>query len=151
MAFDKHYKEQVKELMAANPAMTEDEAKAQAPLILEAREMLQKWEAGDKDVRALWEMMNQWVYNGFDISYRRMGVGFDKIYYESQTYLDGKAKVLEGLDKGVLVRDPDGSVWADLTDEGLDRHIGVYDSGHRHCQAALRRLSYRQDDLCRRQ
>ena len=123
VAFDKHYKEQVKELMAANPAMTEDEAKAQAPLILEAREMLQKWEAGDKDVRALWEMMNQWVYNGFDISYRRMGVGFDKIYYESQTYLDGKAKVLEGLDKGVLVRDPDGSVWADLTDEGLDRKI----------------------------
>ena len=123
VAFDKHYKEEVKELMAANPDMTEDEAKAQAPLMLEAREMLQKWEAGDKDVRALWEKMNQWVYDGFDVSYRRMGVGFDKIYYESQTYLDGKAKVLEGLEKGVLVRDPDGSVWADLTDEGLDRKI----------------------------
>jgi len=123
VAFDRHYKEEVKELMAANPDMTEDEAKAQAPLILEAREMLQKWEAGDKEVRALWEKMNQWVYDGFDVSYRRMGVGFDKIYYESQTYLDGKAKVLEGLEKGVLVRDPDGSVWADLTDEGLDRKI----------------------------
>jgi len=123
VCFDKHYKEEVKALMEKNPGMTEDEAKAQAPLILEAREMLQKWEAGDKDVRALWQKMNQWVYDGFDVSYRRMGVGFDKIYYESQTYLDGKEKVLEGLAKGVLVRDPDGSVWADLTDEGLDRKI----------------------------
>ena len=93
VAFDQHFKAEVKELMAKG--MTEDEAKAASPLMAEAREMLRLWEEGDSEVRALWEKMNQWVYGGFDVSYRRMGVGFDKIYYESKTYLDGKAKVLE--------------------------------------------------------
>ena len=121
VAFDQHFKAEVKELMAKG--MTEDEAKAASPLMAEAREMLRLWEEGDSEVRALWEKMNQWVYGGFDVSYRRMGVGFDKIYYESKTYLDGKAKVLEGLEKGLLYKKEDGSVWADLTAEGLDHKL----------------------------
>ncbi len=127
VAFDKHFKEEVKELMAKG--MTEDEAKAASPLMAEAREMLRLWEEGDPEVRALWNKMNGWVYAGFDESYRRMGVGFDKIYYESQTYLDGKAKVLEGLEKGLLYRRDDGSVWADLTGEGLDHKLLLRSDG----------------------
>ncbi len=127
VAFDKHYKAEVKELM--DKGMTEDEAKASAPLMLEAREMLRRWEEGDPEVRALWEKMNNWVYDGFDVSYRRMGVGFDKIYYESKTYLDGKAKVLEGLEKGLLIKKEDGSVWADLTEQGLDQKLLLRSDG----------------------
>ena len=127
VAFDKHYKDEVKELMAKG--MTEDEAKAASPLMQEAREMLRLWEEGDPEVRKLWEMMNSWVYDGFDVSYRRMGVGFDKIYYESQTYLDGKAKVLEGLEKGLLFKKEDGSVWADLTEQGLDQKLLLRSDG----------------------
>ncbi len=119
--FDKHFKAEVKELMAKG--MTEDEAKAASPLMLEAREMLRRWEAHDPEVRALWETMNQWVYDGFDETYRRMGVDFDKIYYESNTYLEGKSKVLEGLEKGIMYRKDDGSVWADLTADGLDHKL----------------------------
>lgn len=103
--------------------MTKEEAEAASPLMAEAREMLRKWEAGDTEVRALWEMMNNWVYAGFDETYKKMGVDFDKIYYESQTYLEGKGKVLEGLDKGIFYRREDGSVWADLTGEGLDEKL----------------------------
>ena len=121
VAFDKHYKEQIKELM--EEGMSEEEAKNEAPLIKEAREMLVKWEAGDPEVRGLWEMMNNWVYAGFDETYKMMGVDFDKIYYESQTYLEGKGKVLEGLDKGIFYRREDGSVWADLTKDGLDEKL----------------------------
>ncbi len=127
VAFDQHFKAEVKELMAKG--MTEDEAKAASPLMAEAREMLRLWEEGDSEVRALWEKMNQWVYGGFDVSYRRMGVGFDKIYYESKTYLDGKAKVLEGLEKGLLYKKEDGSVWADLTAEGLDHKLLLRSDG----------------------
>ena len=127
VAFDKHYKEEIKELMAGG--MTEEEAKNAAPSMVEAREMLRKWEEGDPEVRRLWEMMNSWVYAGFDESYKRMGVGFDKIYYESQTYLYGKAKVLEGLEKGLLYRKEDGSVWADLTAEGLDHKLLLRSDG----------------------
>ena len=119
--FDRHFKAEVKALM--DGGMTEDEAKEASPLMAEAREMLRRWEDGDPEVRALWERMNSWVYAGFDETYRRMGVDFDKIYYESQTYLEGKAKVLEGLDKGLLYRRDDGSVWADLTAEGLDHKL----------------------------
>lgn len=119
--FDKHYRAQVAELVASG--LSEDEAKMQAPLMLEAREMLRKWEENDPETRQLWEMMNQWVYNGFDQTYKRMGVNFDKIYYESQTYLEGKEKVLEGLEKGLMYRKDDGSVWADLTAEGLDQKL----------------------------
>lgn len=127
VCFDKHFKDEVKELMAQG--MSEDEAKAASPLMAEAREMLRKWEAGDKDVRALWAEMNSWVYAGFDETYRRMGVGFDKIYYESETYLEGKAKVLEGLEKGLMYRKDDGSVWADLTDAGLDHKLLLRSDG----------------------
>ena len=129
VAFDKHYKAEVKELMAQYMAegMGEEEAKAKAeaesPLMKEAREMLVKWEAGDPEVRALWQKMNDWVYAGFDETYKLMGVSFDKIYYESNTYLEGKKKVLEGLDKGLFYRKEDGSVWADLTGEGLDHKL----------------------------
>lgn len=129
VAFDKHYKAEVKELMAGFTAqgMNEEEAKAKAeaasPLMQEAREMLVKWEAGDPEVRALWTMMNNWVYAGFDETYRKMGVSFDKIYYESNTYLEGKEKVMEGLDKGFFFKKEDGSVWADLTAEGLDHKL----------------------------
>ena len=129
VSFDKHYKAEVKELMAKFTAqgMSDDEAKAKAeaesPLMQEAREMLVKWEAGDPEVRGLWEMMNNWVYAGFDETYKKMGVGFDKIYYESNTYLEGKEKVREGLEKGFFYKKEDGSVWADLTAEGLDHKL----------------------------
>ena len=121
VAFDKHYKAEVAELM--EKGMTKEEAEAASPLMKEAREMLVKWEAGDPEVRALWKRMNSWVYAGFDETYRMMGVGFDKIYYESETYLEGKEKVLEGLEKGRFYRKEDGSVWADLTPEGLDQKL----------------------------
>ena len=129
VAFDKHYKAEVKELMAQYMAqgMNEEDAKAKAeaesPLMKEAREMLVKWEAGDPEVRVLWKKMNDWVYAGFDETYKLMGVTFDKIYYESNTYLEGKKKVLEGLEKGLFYRKEDGSVWADLTPEGLDQKL----------------------------
>lgn len=119
--FDKHYKAEVKELLAKG--MTQEEAEAASPLMLEAREMLRKWEQKDPEVRALWQMMNDWVYAGFDETYARMGVDFDKIYYESNTYLEGKEKVLEGLEKGIMYRKDDGSVWADLTADGLDHKL----------------------------
>ena len=127
VAFDKHYKAEVADLMASG--MTKEEAEAASPLMKEAREMLVRWEAGDKDVRDLWSKMNGWVYAGFDETYKMMGVSFDKIYYESQTYLVGKAKVLEGLDKGIFYRKDDGSVWADLTDEGLDHKLLLRSDG----------------------
>lgn len=129
VSFDKHYKAEVKELMTQFTAqgMSDDEAKAKAeaesPLMQEAREMLVKWEAGDPEVRGLWEMMNNWVYAGFDETYKKMGVSFDKIYYESNTYLEGKEKVMEGLEKGFFYKKEDGSVWADLTAEGLDHKL----------------------------
>ena len=129
VSFDKHYKAEVKELMAKfqTEGMNEEEAKAKAeaesPLMKEAREMLVKWEANDPEVRALWKKMNDWVYAGFDETYRMMGVTFDKIYYESNTYLEGKEKVMEGLEKGFFYRKEDGSVWADLTGEGLDHKL----------------------------
>lgn len=129
VSFDKHYKAEVKELMTKfqSEGMNEEEAKAKAeaesPLMKEAREMLVKWEANDPEVRALWKKMNDWVYAGFDETYRMMGVTFDKIYYESNTYLEGKEKVMEGLEKGFFYRKEDGSVWADLTGEGLDHKL----------------------------
>ena len=129
VSFDKHYKAELAELMAGFTAqgMSDDEAKAKAeaasPLMQEAREMLVKWEAGDPEVRGLWEMMNNWVYAGFDETYKKMGVSFDKIYYESNTYLEGKEKVMEGLEKGFFFKKEDGSVWADLTAEGLDHKL----------------------------
>lgn len=129
VSFDKHYKAEVKELMAKfqSEGMNEEEAKAKAeaesPLMKEAREMLVKWEANDPEVRALWKKMNDWVYAGFDETYRMMGVTFDKIYYESNTYLEGKEKVMEGLEKGFFYRKEDGSIWADLTGEGLDHKL----------------------------
>ena len=129
VSFDKYYKAEVKELMAQFTAqgMSDDEAKAKAeaesPLMQEARDMLVKWEAGDPEVRGLWEMMNNWVYAGFDETYKKMGVSFDKIYYESNTYLEGKEKVMEGLEKGFFFKKEDGSVWADLTAEGLDHKL----------------------------
>uniref|UniRef100_UPI0040273E7B arginine--tRNA ligase n=1 Tax=Prevotella sp. TaxID=59823 RepID=UPI0040273E7B len=129
VAFDKHYREEVAELKAKYVAEGMDEeaatekAKAEAPLIKEAHEMLVKWENNDPVVRALWKKMNDWVYAGFDETYKALGVGFDKIYYESNTYLVGKKKVEEGLAKGLFFRKPDNSVWADLTDEGLDQKL----------------------------
>ena len=135
VAFDKHYKAELKELMAQYQAegMNEEEAKAKAeaesPLMKEAREMLVKWEANDPEVRALWKKMNDWVYAGFDETYRMMGVGFDKIYYESDTYLEGKEKVMEGLEKGFFYRKEDNSVWADLTGEGLDHKLLLRSDG----------------------
>ena len=125
--FDKHYREEIKELVAQG--LDEEKAKQEAPLIKEAHEMLVKWEQNDPEVRALWEKMNNWVYAGFDETYKKMGVGFDKIYYESQTYLRGKAKVEEGLAKGLFQRHEDGSVWADLTDEGLDQKLLLRSDG----------------------
>ena len=127
VAFDKHYKAELSELMAGG--MTKEEAEAASPLMAEAREMLVKWEAGDKEVRALWETMNGWVYEGFDETYRKLGVGFDKIYYESDTYLVGKETVLEGLEKGVFYRRPDESVWADLSGDGLDEKLLLRSDG----------------------
>lgn len=129
VAFDKHYREEVAELKSKYVAEGMDEeaatekAKAEAPLIKEAHEMLVKWENNDPEVRALWKKMNDWVYAGFDETYKALGVGFDKIYYESNTYLVGKKKVEEGLAKGLFFRKPDNSVWADLTDEGLDQKL----------------------------
>ena len=122
VAFDKHYRAEVAELMEQK-GLSKEEAEAQSPLMAEAREMLRRWEAGDPEVRALWEKMNSWVYAGFDETYRRMGVDFDKIYYESQTYLEGKDLVLKGLEEGKMYRKDDGSVWADLTAEGLDHKL----------------------------
>ena len=119
--FDKHYKAEIKKLMAQG--MTEEEAKKEAPLIKEAQEMLLKWEQGDKEIRSLWETMNGWVYAGFDTTYNKLGVDFDKIYYESDTYIEGKTKVEEGLSKGIFYKRDDGSVWADLTAEGLDEKL----------------------------
>lgn len=125
--FDKHYKAELKDLMARG--MTEEEAEKASPLMQEAREMLRKWEQKDPEIRQLWEMMNSWVYAGFDETYKRMGVDFDKIYYESNTYLEGKEKVLEGLEKGIMYRKEDGSVWADLTDAGLDHKLLLRSDG----------------------
>lgn len=119
--FDKHYKAQIKELMAQG--LSEDEAKKQAPVMLEAQEMLRKWEAKDPEVYSLWETMNGWVYEGFDVTYTALGVDFDKVYYESQTYLLGKSLVEEGLKKGVFYRRDDNSVWIDLTADGLDEKL----------------------------
>ena len=135
VAFDKHYREEVKELKAQYVAegMGEEEAekkaKEEAPLIKEAHEMLVKWEQNDPEVRALWKKMNDWVYAGFDETYKALGVGFDKIYYESETYLKGKAKVEEGLAKGLFERHDDNSVWADLTNEGLDKKLLLRSDG----------------------
>lgn len=135
VAFDKHYREEVKELMAKFTAegMDDEAAKAraekEAPLMKEAHAMLVKWEAGDPEVRALWEKMNNWVYAGFDETYKTLGVGFDKIYYESNTYLEGKKKVEEGLEKGLFIRKADNSVWADLTNEGLDQKLLLRSDG----------------------
>ena len=127
VAFDKAYKEQIAQLISEGK--TEDEAKKQAPIILEAQEMLLKWESGDAEVITLWKKMNQWVYDGFAITYKNLGVDFDKYYYESNTYLLGKDVVQIGLEKGVFEKDPDGSVWIDLTDEGLDRKIVLRSDG----------------------
>ena len=127
VAFDKAYKEEINQLMAKGK--TEEEAKKQAPILLEAQEMLLKWEAGDTAVKALWSTMNQWVYDGFATTYKNLGVDFDSYYYESNTYLLGKDVVQVGLDKGIFERDPDGSVWIDLTDEGLDRKIVLRSDG----------------------
>ena len=126
--FDKHYKAEIKEIAAAQ-GISEDEAEKQSTLMQEAREMLKKWEDNDPEVRALWEKMNSWVYAGFDETYKRMGVDFDKIYYESQTYLEGKEKVEEGLAKGVFYRKDDNSVWADLTPDGLDHKLLLRSDG----------------------
>lgn len=121
VAFDKHYKEELQQLM--DGGMTKEEAEANSTLMKEARTMLKKWEDGDEEVRSLWRTMNEWVYAGFDETYARMGVSFDKIYYESNTYLEGKKKVLEGLEKGIFYRKDDNSVWADLTADGLDQKL----------------------------
>ena len=127
VAFDKHYREEVKELKAKfiaeglDEEKAEERAKNEAPLIVEAHDMLVRWEQNDPEVRALWKKMNDWVYAGFDETYKALGVSFDKIYYESETYLEGKKKVEEGLEKGLFFRKEDNSVWADLTDEGLDQ------------------------------
>jgi len=125
--FDKHYREEIKQLVAGG--MDEEQAKQEAPLIKEAREMLVKWEQNDPEVRALWKMMNDWVYAGFDETYKALGVSFDKIYYESETYLAGKKKVEEGLEKGLFFRKDDGSVWADFTGEGLDQKLLLRSDG----------------------
>lgn len=127
VAFDKHYKAELAELEAKG--MTKEEAEAASPLMQEARAMLRRWEAGDAEVRELWATMNSWVYAGFDETYKRMGVDFDKIYYESQTYLEGKEKVLEGLEKGIMYRKEDNSVWADLTADGLDHKLLLRSDG----------------------
>ncbi|MBQ7041636.1 MAG: arginine--tRNA ligase [Muribaculaceae bacterium] len=125
--FDKHYKAELNELI--EKGMSQEEAEKASPLMLEAREMLRLWEQKDPEIRGLWEMMNEWVYAGFDETYKRMGVDFDKIYYESNTYLEGKEKVLEGLEKGIMYRKEDNSVWADLTDAGLDHKLLLRSDG----------------------
>lgn len=127
VAFDKAYKEEINQLM--NEGKSEEEAKKQAPIILEAQDMLLKWEAGDPEVMALWKTMNQWVYDGFGITYANLGVDFDSYYYESNTYLLGKDVVQIGLEKGIFEKDPDGSVWIDLTPDGLDRKIVLRSDG----------------------
>jgi arginyl-tRNA synthetase len=127
VAFDKHYKAELKELK--EKGMTDEEAEAASTLMQEARQMLVKWENKDPEIRQLWQMMNSWVYAGFDETYKRMGVDFDKIYYESDTYLEGKEKVLEGLEKGIMYRKEDGSVWADLTADGLDHKLLLRSDG----------------------
>ncbi len=127
VAFDKHYKAELNELMAKG--MSKEEAEASSPLMAEARDMLVKWESGDKEVRNLWETMNSWVYEGFDETYRRLGVDFDKIYYESDTYLVGKETVLDGLKKGIFYRRDDESVWADLSKDGLDEKLLLRSDG----------------------
>ena len=135
VAFDKHYREEVKELKAQYMAQgmaeeqAEEKAKQEAPLIREAHEMLVKWEQGDKEVRDLWQKMNSWVYAGFDETYKALGVAFDKIYYESETYLVGKRKVMDGLERGLFFKKEDGSVWADLTQEGLDQKLLIRGDG----------------------
>ena len=135
VAFDKHYREQVKELKGklmaegVDEEQAEQRAKNEAPLIVEAHEMLVRWEQGDSEVRSLWKMMNDWVYAGFDETYKALGVSFDKIYYESQTYLEGKKKVEEGLEKGLFFRKDDGSVWADLSNDGLDQKLLLRSDG----------------------
>ena len=128
VAFDKHYKAEIKQLVEEKH-MTEEEAEKASPLMAEARAMLKKWEDGDPEVRALWKKMNSWVYAGFDETYKRLGVSFDKIYYESNTYLEGKKKVLEGLEKGLFYKKEDGSVWADLTGDGLDQKLLLRSDG----------------------
>ena len=125
--FDKHYKAELTALM--NEGKTKEEAEAASPLMADARAMLRRWEDGDEEIRSLWSTMNSWVYAGFDETYKRMGVNFDEIYYESETYLLGKEEVLRGLKEGKFVQDPDGSVWADFTDEGLDRKILLRSDG----------------------
>ncbi len=125
--FDKHYKSELDSLI--NSGMTKEEAEAASPLMQEARAMLRAWEEGDSEVRSLWAMMNRWVYDGFDATYRRMGVDFDKIYYESDTYLQGKELVLRGLEEGKMYRREDGSVWADLTPQGLDHKLLLRSDG----------------------
>lgn len=125
--FDKIYKEQIAELIAKGK--TEDEAKAQAPFLVEAQEMLRKWEAGDPETVELWKMMNGWVYDGFEVTYKTIGVDFDSYYYESNTYLLGKDNIMEGLERGVFFKKEDGSVWCDLTDEGLDEKIVLRSDG----------------------
>ncbi|MCQ2259017.1 MAG: arginine--tRNA ligase, partial [Bacteroidaceae bacterium] len=135
VAFDKHYREEVKELKAKfiaegmDEEAAENKAKNESPLIVEAHDMLVKWEQNDPEVRSLWKKMNEWVYAGFDETYKKMGVSFDKIYYESNTYLEGKDKVMEGLEKGFFYRREDGSVWADLTAEGLDEKLLLRSDG----------------------
>ena len=127
VTFDKHYKDELASLVAQG--MTDEEAEKASTLMAEAREMLRRWEAKDPEIRQLWQTMNEWVYAGFDETYKRLGVDFDKIYYESDTYLEGKEKVLEGLEKGIMFRKDDGSVWADLTDAGLDHKLLLRSDG----------------------
>ena len=126
--FDKHYKAEVAQLMA-DEGLSKEEAEKASPLMQEAHDMLRRWEDGDEQVRSLWRTMNEWVYAGFEETYKRLGVDFDKIYYESNTYLEGKGKVLEGLEKGLFYRKDDGSVWADLTPDGLDHKLLLRSDG----------------------
>ncbi|MCQ2973484.1 MAG: arginine--tRNA ligase [Bacteroidales bacterium] len=125
--FDQHYKEEIKNLIAQG--LTEEQAKQQAPSIIEAHQMLQKWESGDKETVALWKKMNNWVYDGFDVTYKLMGISFDKIYHESETYLEGKSYVLDALNKGICKKAEDGSVFVDLTEDGLDQKILLRSDG----------------------
>ena len=128
VAFDKHFKAELDKIMTEK-GISKEEAEKESSLMAEAREMLRRWESGDPEIRALWKRMNEWVYAGFDETYRRMGVDFDKIYYESDTYLEGKELVLGGLDKGIMYRKEDGSVWADLTADGLDHKLLLRSDG----------------------
>ena len=139
VAFDKAYKEEIAELVANGK--TEDEAKKEAPIILQAKQMLLDWEAGNEKVVTLWKTMNQWVYDGFNSTYTRLGVNFDSYYYESNTYLLGKDVVQMGLAKGIFEQDPDGSVWIDLTQEGLDRKIVLHDPRYWHRHSTSQRSS----------